>query len=83
MPSHSVLFRVCKEEIHPPRSIYEVPSHTRFIKLFQTPFPLSQANYKARHDKHQVDHQFQVGDKFWLYINKERLKGEKKEDQTD
>jgi len=78
MPSHSVLFRVCKEEIHPPRSIYEVPSHTRFIKLFQTPFPLSQANYKARHDKHQVDHQFQVGDKVWLHITKERMKGEGK-----
>ena len=38
----------------------------------------SQARYKARHDKHRVDHQFQVGDKVWLHINKERMKGEGK-----
>jgi hypothetical protein len=36
----------------------------------------SQAKYKMRHDKHRVDHSFQVGDEFWLYINKERLKEE-------
>jgi hypothetical protein len=33
---------------------------------------------KARHDKHIVDHQFQVGDQVWLHINKDRLKGEGK-----
>ena len=38
MPSLPVLFRVCKEENHPPRSIYEVPSHTRFIKFFKPHF---------------------------------------------
>jgi hypothetical protein len=38
----------------------------------------SQAQYKARHDKHRVDHQFQVGDQVWLHISKERLKGEGK-----
>ena len=38
----------------------------------------SQAKYKARHDKHRVDHQFQVGDKVWLHISKERMKGEGK-----
>jgi hypothetical protein len=38
----------------------------------------SQAQYKARHDKHIVDHQFQVGDQVWLHINKDRLKGEGK-----
>jgi hypothetical protein len=38
----------------------------------------SQAKYKTRHDKHRVDHSFQVGDEFWLYISKERLKGEGK-----
>jgi hypothetical protein len=37
-----------------------------------------QAQYKARHDKHRVDHQFQVGDRVWLHISKERLKGEGK-----
>ena len=38
----------------------------------------SQNNYKARHDKHQVDHKFQVGDEVWLYIRKEILQGEGK-----
>jgi hypothetical protein len=38
----------------------------------------SQAKYKARHDKHWVDHHFQIGDQFWLHINKDRLKGEGK-----
>ena len=38
----------------------------------------SQAKYKIRHDKHQVDHHFKVSDQVWLYINKERLKGEDK-----
>ena len=38
----------------------------------------SQGKYKARHDKHRVDHQFQVGDEVWLYIREERLKGEGK-----
>lgn len=39
----------------------------------------SQSNYKVRHDKHQVDHKFQVCDEFWLYISKKRLhwKGKK------
>jgi len=38
----------------------------------------SQGKYKARRDKHQVDHKFQVGDEFWLHIIKERLQGEGK-----
>jgi hypothetical protein len=37
-----------------------------------------QAKYKVRHDKHRVDHQFQVGDQVWLHINKDRMKGEGK-----
>jgi hypothetical protein len=37
-----------------------------------------QAQYKARHDKHKVNHQFQVGDQVWLHISKEILKGEGK-----
>jgi hypothetical protein len=41
--------------------------------------PLSiNTKYKTRHDKHHVDHNFQVGDEFWLYISKERLNGEGK-----
>ena len=43
MPSHSVILKVCKEENQPPRSICEVPSHTRFIKLVRLHFP-SQTN---------------------------------------
>lgn len=36
----------------------------------------SQVKTKLRHDKHQVDHHFQVGKQVWLYISKVRLKGE-------
>jgi hypothetical protein len=35
--------------------------------------------YKTRHDKHCVDHNFQVGDEVWIYISNERLKGEGKQ----
>ena len=38
----------------------------------------SQAKYKMRHDKNRMDHHFKFGDQVWLYINKERLKGEGK-----
>ena len=37
-----------------------------------------QAQYKAQHDKHRVDHHFQVGHRVWIHISKERLKGEGK-----
>jgi hypothetical protein len=37
-----------------------------------------QAQYKARHEKHRVHHYFQVGDRVWLHISKDRLKGEGK-----
>jgi hypothetical protein len=32
-----------------------------------------QAKYKEKHDMHRFDHQFEVGDQFWLYISKERF----------
>jgi len=35
----------------------------------------SQVKYKARHDKHRVEHNF---DQVWLYIDKDRMKGEGK-----
>ncbi|XP_057858278.2 uncharacterized protein LOC131067335 [Cryptomeria japonica] len=38
----------------------------------------SQAKYKAYHDKHRIDHHFQVGDCVWLHISKERMQGEGK-----
>ena len=37
-----------------------------------------QGKYKARHERHRVDHNFQVGDEVWLHISKERLQGEGK-----
>jgi hypothetical protein len=37
-----------------------------------------EAQYKPWHEKHRVDHQFQVGDQVWLHISNERLKGEGK-----
>jgi hypothetical protein len=33
----------------------------------------SNAKYKQRHDQHRVPHQFQVGEKVWLHLQKERL----------
>eukprot|EP00253_Pinus_taeda_P027199 PITA_27199 len=33
----------------------------------------SNTKYKQRHDQHQVPHKFQVGDKVWLHLQKERL----------
>jgi hypothetical protein len=38
----------------------------------------SQAKYKDRHEKHWVDHHFQVSDQVWPHISKENLKGEGK-----
>ena len=38
----------------------------------------SQSIYKARNEKHQVYHKFQVGDEVWLYISKEILQWEVK-----
>jgi hypothetical protein len=35
----------------------------------------SNAKYKQRHDQHRVPHKFQVGDKVWLHLQKERLTG--------
>ena len=33
------------------------------------------AKYKQRHDQHRVPHNFQVGDKVWLHLQKECLAG--------
>jgi hypothetical protein len=33
------------------------------------------AKYKQWHDQHQVQHNFQVGDKMWLHLQKECLTG--------
>jgi hypothetical protein len=46
--------------------------------MVQEKLEKSQAKYNTRHDKHRVDQNFQVGDDIWIYISKERLKGEGK-----
>lgn len=38
----------------------------------------SKAKYKERHDKHWIDHDFQVGYQVWFYISKEILQVEGK-----
>ena len=38
-------------------------------------FDRSNANYKQRRDQHRVPHNFQVGDKVWLHLQKEHLTG--------
>jgi hypothetical protein len=35
----------------------------------------SNDKYKQCHDQHRVPHKFQVGDKVWLHLQKERLTG--------
>jgi hypothetical protein len=35
----------------------------------------SNDKYKQRHDQHRVPHKFQVGEKVWLHLQKERLIG--------
>ena len=38
-------------------------------------FDRANAKYKQCHDQHQVPHNFQVCDKVWLHLQKERLTG--------
>jgi hypothetical protein len=35
----------------------------------------SNSKYKQRHDQHRVPHKFQMGDKVWFHLQKERLIG--------
>ena len=63
----------------------DVDKATRFIEKIQEihqavqeQMEKSQAKDKARHDKHEMEHSFQVGDQVWLYINKDRMQGEDK-----
>jgi hypothetical protein len=64
---------------------YDIDRTKKFIEqiqlvhqMVQEQLEKSQAKYKTRHDKHHVGHSFQVGDEVWIYISKERLKGESK-----
>ena len=63
----------------------DVDKATKFIEQIQEihqavqeQLEKSQAKYKARHDKHRMEHSFQVGDQVWLYICKDRMQGEGK-----
>jgi hypothetical protein len=47
-------------------------------KVVQEKLEKRQAKYKGRHDKHRVDHQFEVDDQVWLHISKDRMKCEGK-----
>ena len=47
-------------------------------QVVQEQLQKGQANYKERHDKHQVDNQFQASDQVWLHISKDKMKGEGK-----
>jgi hypothetical protein len=56
---------------------YDIDRAKKFIEkiqlvhqMVQEQLEKSQAKYKTRHDKHRVDHSFQVGDGFCLYISK-------------
>jgi hypothetical protein len=60
----------------------EADKATRFIEWIQhirqqvqDILQKSNDKYKQRHDQHRVPHKFQVGDKVWLHLQKERLIG--------
>jgi hypothetical protein len=60
----------------------EADKATRFIERIQhihqqvqDILQKSNDKYKQRHDQHRVPHKFQVGDKVWLHLQKERLTG--------
>jgi hypothetical protein len=60
----------------------EVDKDTRFIEHIQhihqqvqDMLQKSNDKYKQHHDQHWVQHKFQVGDKVWLHLQKERLTG--------
>jgi hypothetical protein len=60
----------------------EADKATRFIERIQhirqqvhEILQKANAKYKQRHDQHRVPHQFQVGDKVWLHLQKECLTG--------
>jgi hypothetical protein len=60
----------------------EAEKGTQFIERIQHIFQQvqdilqnSNSKYKQCHDQHRVPHKFQVGDKVWLHLQKERLTG--------
>jgi hypothetical protein len=67
-PNHLLL--QLKLKIHP---FIERIQHIR--QQVQDILQKSNDKYKQCHDQHRVPHKFQVGDKFWLHLQKERLTG--------
>jgi hypothetical protein len=64
---------------------YDIDRAKNFIEQIQSIHQMvqeqlekSRAKYKTRHEKHHIDHSFHIGDEVWIYISKERLKGEGK-----
>jgi hypothetical protein len=58
----------------------EVEKATKFVERIQhihqqvhDILEKANAKYKQRHDQHRVPHTYQVGDKVWLHLQKERL----------
>jgi hypothetical protein len=42
----------------------------------------SREKYKAQHGQHRIEKTFKLGDKVWLYLNKERLQGPSKKSKA-
>jgi hypothetical protein len=55
----------------PPDSLRIQHIHQQVHEILQK----ANAKYKQCHDQHRVPHQFQVGDKVWLHLQKEHLTG--------
>jgi hypothetical protein len=58
------------EEINEHRSHKFIQRIQQVHQVVREELEKSQEQYKARHDKQRVDHQFQVGDQVWLHISK-------------
>lgn len=63
----------------------DVEKETKFIEqiqgihqVVQEQLERSQAKYRARNEKHRIEHSFQVGDQVWFYIRKDKMQGEGK-----
>jgi hypothetical protein len=60
----------------------EANKENNFIELIQhicqqvhDILDIANAKYKQQHDQHRMPHNFQVGDKVWLHLQKECLIG--------
>ena len=58
--------------------LFNEPSFLVHITMSINGGIFTEAKNKARHDKHHMEHSFQVGDQVWLYISKDKMQGEGK-----